>query len=145
MPYLTACCGTSVQQQEDTLRQKIEVIGRLGKDPETKKVRDTTVTNLSVGASVVKGDEKTTTWYRAQVWGSRGEACAKYLAKGDPVFVEGDLKAAINGKYLNLDIQNARVVFLSKGEKQDQVNGSPASAPLSRQEAPQDDDSDLPF
>ena len=77
---------------------KAIIIGRLGKDPEVKSFDNGgSVTNLSVATSNSWKDKETgekkekTVWHNVQVWGRTGENCAKYLAKGRQVAVEGEM------------------------------------------------------
>jgi single-strand DNA-binding protein len=76
---------------------KVQLIGRLGADPETRTLNDgAKVTNLRVATSETWKDREgerreRTEWHRVTVW---GEGSAKYLGfaeKGTMVFVEGKL------------------------------------------------------
>ena len=76
---------------------KVIIVGRLGKDPETKQVSDNTVCNFNVATdeSYSKRDgEKVekTEWHKIVVWGKQAENCSKYLEKGSMVYVEGKLQ-----------------------------------------------------
>jgi len=79
------------------MHQKIEVIGRLGKDPESRYTPSgQQVTSFSVATDHQytngSGEKiKETTWFRVSVWGKSAQACAEYLKKGSLVFVEGRL------------------------------------------------------
>lgn len=73
------------------------LLGRLGKDPETRQVNDTTVTDLVVATSKKWKDkngemQEKTEWHRCQAWGRTGEVLAQYLTKGDPVFIQGEIE-----------------------------------------------------
>jgi len=67
------------------------VTGRLGADPETKQVRDTTVTELRIASNNPGGKDKGTTWVKVSVWGKHGEVIAQYKRKGDFIAVSGSL------------------------------------------------------
>lgn len=76
---------------------KVQLIGRLGADPETRTLNDgAKVTNLRVATGETWKDREgqrheKTEWHRVTVW---GEGSAKYLGfaeKGTMVFVEGKL------------------------------------------------------
>lgn len=77
---------------------KVQIIGRLGKDPELKYTQSgQAVTNFSVATDEsytsrdgtrVEGVE----WHRVNVWDRMAENCANYLRKGSLVYVEGALK-----------------------------------------------------
>lgn len=80
-------------------RNKIELIGHLGADPETLytptgkrycRLRLATTERW-------KGDDgqvhEATEWHRITLWGSQGEIAAKYAAKGSYILIEGRLKS----------------------------------------------------
>jgi single-strand DNA-binding protein len=77
--------------------QQIQIIGRLGKDPESRFTpAGQKVTSFSVATdnqyTNQAGDKvKETTWFRVQVWGKMADACETYLAKGSMVLVAGRL------------------------------------------------------
>jgi len=77
---------------------RIQLIGRLGKDPspyETKKGIKGTHFSLAVdrrwrdAAGKVQHD---TDWFNVEAWGRLAEVCDKYLQKGRLVYVEGRLQ-----------------------------------------------------
>jgi single-strand DNA-binding protein len=77
---------------------RVQLIGRLGKDPETrftqtgKKVASF---SLAVGQRWKSADgsvKEQTEWVNIEAWGRIGEICQQYLHKGRLVFVEGRLK-----------------------------------------------------
>ncbi len=65
--------------------------GFLGRDAETKQVKDTTVTNFSVAVSTGWGDKKSTLWVSCALWGERGQKLEQYLTKGTALTVAGDV------------------------------------------------------
>jgi len=79
---------------------KVELIGRLGKDPEIKSLSNgSAVANLSVATSESWKDKRSgekvekTEWHRIVVWNEKTiEFVEKYLAKGDLVRIEGKLQ-----------------------------------------------------
>lgn len=77
---------------------RVQLIGRLGKDPESKFTpTGKKVTHFSVAISnrwkSREGDAKEyTEWVNIEAWGRLGEVCSEYLKKGSLVFVEGRLK-----------------------------------------------------
>jgi single-strand DNA-binding protein len=77
---------------------RVQLIGRLGKDPESKYTpTGKKVTHFSVAISNrwkgKEGDAKEyTEWVNIEAWGRLGEVCSEYLKKGSLVFVEGRLK-----------------------------------------------------
>ncbi len=77
---------------------RAEIIGYLGRDPETRYTPDgTAVTTLSIATSE-KWTDKTgtkqerTEWHRCIAWGKLAEICGQYLKKGGLVYVEGRLE-----------------------------------------------------
>lgn len=77
---------------------RVQLIGRLGKDPESKFTpTGKKVAHFSVAISnrwkSKEGDAKEyTEWVNIEAWGRLGEVCQEYLKKGSLVFVEGRLK-----------------------------------------------------
>lgn len=77
---------------------RVQLIGRLGKDPESKFTpTGKKVTHFSVAISnrwkSKEGDAKEyTEWVNVEAWGRLGEVCQEYLKKGSLVFLEGRLK-----------------------------------------------------
>jgi single-strand DNA-binding protein len=77
---------------------KVIIVGRLGKDPETRTVGNGgTVAQLTVATSenwVDKEGQKQerTEWHRVVAWGKLAEICGKHLSKGRQVYVEGRLQ-----------------------------------------------------
>ena len=70
---------------------KVLLKGNLGRDPElsfTKKGTARCTMSVATTERPRQGQE-VTEWHRVTVWGPQAEACAKYLTKGNAVFVEG--------------------------------------------------------
>ena len=66
------------------------IMGNLARDPENKKVGENQVTRLTVAVNdVVKKDKAH--YIDVETWNKTAENCAKYLAKGRQVLVEGRL------------------------------------------------------
>lgn len=82
---------------------KVFLMGRLGADPiqrETKTGFPVVQFSLATSRKTRQEDEEgndslseETQWHRVVVWGRQGEACAKYLRKGNPVLVEGNIRS----------------------------------------------------
>ena len=74
---------------------RIQLIGRLGKDPESHTTpgnRNVVTFPVAVGNrwKDKQGGVKTTTdWFNIEAWGKLGEICEKYLHKGKLVYLEG--------------------------------------------------------
>lgn len=75
---------------------KAIILGRLGRDPETRHVNNRPVCSFSVATDYVsrgeRGDVKYTEWHTIECWDGTAEVCAKYLRKGREVYVEGRLQ-----------------------------------------------------
>ena len=77
---------------------RVQLIGRLGKDPEGKFTpTGKKVAHFSVAISnhwkSKEGEAKEyTEWVNVEAWGRLGEVCQEYLKKGSLVFIEGRLK-----------------------------------------------------
>ena len=76
---------------------RVQLIGRLGKDPEGKYTPSgKKVTHFSIAVSQrwkANGEAKEyTEWVNVEAWGRLGEVCQEYLKKGSLVYVEGRLK-----------------------------------------------------
>jgi single-strand DNA-binding protein len=79
-----------------SLRNSVQLIGRLGKDVEvkefdkSKKASFTLATNDSYKNA--KGEKvEDTQWHNIVIWGALAETASKYLKKGMEVCVEGRL------------------------------------------------------
>ena len=77
---------------------RVQLIGRLGKDPESKFTpTGKKVAHFSVAVSnrwkSSEGESKEhTEWVNVEAWGRLGEICQEYLRKGSLVYLEGRLK-----------------------------------------------------
>jgi len=77
---------------------RVQLIGRLGKDPESKFTpTGKKVAHFSVAVSnrwkSRDGEAKESTeWVNVEAWDRLGEVCQEYLKKGSLVYIEGRLK-----------------------------------------------------
>lgn len=78
---------------------KVILVGRLGKDPETRTLQDgAMVVNFSLATSESYKDKTTgekkevTDWHNVVLWNAPAEVAAKYLHKGDQVYIEGKMR-----------------------------------------------------
>ncbi|HZM25170.1 MAG TPA: single-stranded DNA-binding protein [Anaerolineales bacterium] len=76
---------------------RVQLIGRLGKDPESKFTpTGKKVTNFSLAVSQrwkTSGEFKEhTEWVNIEAWGRLGEVCQEYLKKGSLVYLDGRLR-----------------------------------------------------
>lgn len=119
-------------------------VGNIGNDAETRSAGDSKVTNFSVAVSQGFGEQRTTAWYRVDLWGARGEKLQQYLTKGTKVFVSGELTQDEYQGKPQLRVRADRVdPFL--GKKEDR--GSAPSGGGGGSFTPPDDDlsDDVPF
>jgi single-strand DNA-binding protein len=77
---------------------RVQLIGRLGKDPESKFTpTGKKVAHFSLAVSNRWKDKsgetkESTEWVNIEAWGRLGEICQEYLKKGSLIFLEGRLK-----------------------------------------------------
>lgn len=77
---------------------KVQLTGRLGKDPEVKiTAQNNTVTQFTVASNrrwrTADGQEQNDTeWFNVVAWNKLGEICGEYLKKGSRVYIEGRLQ-----------------------------------------------------
>ena len=77
---------------------KVQLIGYLGKDPETRiTAKGSKVASFSLAVDrrwkSAEGETKEATdWFNIEAWGRLGEICQQYLHKGSLVYLEGRLR-----------------------------------------------------
>ena len=77
---------------------RVQLIGNLGKDPETKELPSgSKVCGFSLAVTRrwkdAEGETKEATdWFNVEAWGRLGEICQTYLHKGQLVYIEGRLQ-----------------------------------------------------
>lgn len=76
---------------------RVQLIGRLGKDPEgrfTPTGKQVTSFSVAISNRWKSGGEmkEFTEWVHVEAWGRLGEVCQEYLHKGSLVYIEGRLK-----------------------------------------------------
>jgi single-strand DNA-binding protein len=68
----------------------LTITARLARPPELRETNGgTSICELTLPVDTGYGDNKTTTWWRAKLFGKRAETAAKYLDKGQWVMVSG--------------------------------------------------------
>lgn len=81
----------------DMLRNQIQLIGNLGKDPEVKHLDNgKVVANISLATheyyTNAQGEKKEDTqWHQIVMWGNNAVVAEKYLHKGSEVAIQGKL------------------------------------------------------
>ena len=77
---------------------RVQLIGRLGKDPESKftptgrRVSDFPIAISNRWKSQAGETKESTEWVNVEAWERLAETCTEYLKKGSLVYVEGRLK-----------------------------------------------------
>lgn len=79
-----------------SLRNTVQLIGRLGKDPEVKEFNKTKKASFSIATKDVYKNQKgakveDTQWHNIVIWGQLAGVAEQYLKKGMEVCVEGKL------------------------------------------------------
>lgn len=109
--------------------KSITIAGRVGKTAELRRTQGgDPVTSWSVAVDDGFGEKKTTLWFDCSLWGKRGEALSKFLVKGTPVTVSGDLgKREHDGKtYLTVRVNEVTLqgsVEKKQAEPQSNTSG----------------------
>ncbi|HAQ69342.1 MAG TPA: single-stranded DNA-binding protein [Flavobacteriales bacterium] len=81
----------------NALRNRVQLIGNLGMDPEVKSFdKDKKMAKISIATNEVyynaKGEKvQDTQWHNIVMWGKTAEIAEKYLKKGQEIAVEGKL------------------------------------------------------
>lgn len=133
---------------------KITIIGRAGRDAETRKLADgTAVTNLTIATSETWKDsagekQEKTTWHNVQFWRKLAEIVGQYAKKGGLYMVEGRMTYR---KYTDKDgVEKMTAEIVADEFKMLDKPTGQSNAPA-QQSAPRpaaavaDDDNDLPF
>jgi len=107
---------------------KVQLIGRLGQDPEIKYTQTgQAVCSLSVATSESWTDktsgqkQEQTEWHKVVVWGKHAEHCNQYLNKGSQIFVEGKITTRSwtdkdDNKRYTTEILAKEIKFLGRAE-----------------------------
>lgn len=67
------------------------IVGRIGKNPESRTVGNTEVVTTSVAVETGFGERKKTTWYKLEIWGKSAASFMQYAGTGDLVVANGEL------------------------------------------------------
>ncbi len=79
------------------MRNKVQLIGHLGMDPEMKTFDNNQMARFSIATNEKytngKGEQvENTQWHNVVAWGKTAEIAEKYLSKGKEVAIEGKLE-----------------------------------------------------
>jgi len=68
------------------------ILGNCGKDPEVKNFDSgTKKVSFSVATTKKIKDESKTEWHNIVAWGKTAEVIEKYVHKGDPIYIQGEI------------------------------------------------------
>ncbi len=105
-------------------RNRVDLIGHVGADPETRNLDDgTPVATFSLAmtdrwSGDEGGKQEHTEWIRVTAWGKKAELVGRYLHKGSYVSVEGALRTRRYDKngvtYFTTEVRANSVGFLDK-------------------------------
>ena len=123
---------------------KVILLGNIGKDPEVRETKSGNIANLVLATSERYTDksgqkQENTEWHNLVVFGKLADVVAKYVKKGDKLYVEGSITTRKwedkegNTRY-NTDIKVRDLTMLGGTEKKAQ----PVAAGI-------DDEDGLPF
>ena len=128
---------------------KVELLGRVGNDPEMRYTASgIAVTQLRLATDRGRKDgEDATDWHTVVVWDKLGEAVAKYVQKGQRLYVAGRLvQSSWEGddgqRRHRTEIHAQDVVFLDSSRN---GNGGSNNGSYANAGAGQPADDDLPF
>lgn len=132
---------------------KVQLIGRLGTDPETKRFEDgNMVTNFALATNESYKDKtgnlvESTDWHNIVIWRKLAEIADTYLKKGSQVYLEGKLKTRSyddkdgNKRYVTEVLADNLIMLDKKQEGLSEIKSSTSGASATLEE----DTSDLPF
>ena len=124
---------------------KVQLLGNIGKDPEVRETKAGNIVNLVMATSEKYTDksgqkQENTEWHNLVVFGKLADVVAKYVKKGDKLYVEGSITTRKwedkegNTRY-NTEIKVRDLTMLGGTEKKAQ----PVAAGID------EDDDQLPF
>ncbi len=135
---------------------KVQLIGHVGRDPETRVFADgNPVTNISVATTDRYKDKtsgelkESTEWHRIAFFGKLAEIAGQYLKKGSQVYVEGKLRTRKWTDANGIEKYSTEVI----AESMQMLGGKPSESGASGQPQNQgvnngglgDMDDDIPF
>lgn len=141
---------------------KVTLIGRLGKDPETRFMPNgEAVCNFSVATSETWNDRngqrvERTEWHNITMYRRLAEIAGQYLKKGSQVYLEGRIqsrkyqgKDGIERTAYDIIVNEMKMLGGGNGEQQAQSAQAETPTPPRRQATPaapvEDIDDDVPF
>lgn len=144
----------------------INLLGNLGKDPETRQAGSTALCTFSLATSRKYRDaqgvvQTKTTWHRCVAFGKQAETISQYVKKGDPIYVRGRYESRDyekdGQKRTIYEVAVEEFKFMGSRDKNESGEHRPqqSASPSQRQAAPARDpyaqqtyaqsDDDVPF
>lgn len=118
---------------------RVELIGRLGKDPEARQAGGQTVCNFRIATDESWTDksgqrQEKTEWHAIVAWGKLGDLCSQHLSKGRLVFIEGSLETREwvdkeNVKRWSTEVKARNVQFLDRAPERAQQSAATSAPP----------------
>lgn len=134
---------------------KVMLLGNLGADPElriTSGGQAILKLRLATTESYLDRNnarQERTEWHSVTLWGKRGEALAKLLAKGERVFVEGRLETSSyekdGEKRYRTEVVATNVVLNGRSEQRGAPSGNTRRRAVEDFAGDEGGDSDVPF
>lgn len=140
---------------------KVQIIGNLGRDPETRFTADGgAIASLSLATTSAWKDKNTgekkeeTEWHRCVFYGKLAEIVGQYAKKGGSLYVEGRLKTRKwtdkDGveKYTTEIVCDQMQLLGGRGDAAQTQSEAPqrrSANPAPQKNAVMDDDSEIPF
>lgn len=80
----------------NAMKNKVQLIGHVGQDPEVKTINSKKVANITIATNDFYYNEKgekieQTEWHRVTAWGKTAEIIEKFVVKGKEIAIEGKL------------------------------------------------------
>ena len=123
---------------------KVQLIGRVGRDPEIKNLGSSKVAKFSIAISEKYKGEERTEWQNIAIWNKPADFAEKYVSKGSLVYVEGKIQTkawddANGNKRFSTEIVGFNLQILSS-KKSDHISqehhNTEASAPTIEDDLP---------
>ena len=129
---------------------KVILIGNLGKDPEVRQVKDTSVAQFSLATTTGFGDSKKTQWHNITLWGKTAEVAGQYLKKGNRVCIVGEINYREyekdgEKKFFTEIVGRELEMLTAKAEAEAEAEETSISQETIQNAIPTTDDGELPF
>jgi single-strand DNA-binding protein len=151
--------GRHAHDREESMINKVILVGNLGRDPEIRYTPSgTAVANFTMATNEKWKDKNTgeqkeqTEWHRIVVFGRQAEICGEYLTKGSRVYIEGKLQTRQwddkdgNRRYTTeIVARDVRMLGGREGAESQRSYGAPGVPEYDGPPLAEDQDDDIPF